>query len=117
MRQIAACHEARRGLVQREGFLALEESRSDRGGVRRYPCFLTQSFAVPAVVVHCHCAVVADVVNGFGRVNLTERKAAIQASITIAATSMISCRVHNVHIMALLLVPWPETRRRRSVAM
>jgi hypothetical protein len=112
MREIAARHETGRGLVQRNGLLQLEESRSRHGGARRYPCFLMQSFAVPAVVVHCHCAIDADVVNGFGRVNLTERKAAIQASVRIAMMSTISWRLHNDHVTALLLVPWPETRRR-----
>jgi hypothetical protein len=51
-------------------------------------------------VVHCHCALKAAVANGLGRVNLTDRKAATQASVTMAAISAISWRVHNVQVMA-----------------
>jgi hypothetical protein len=71
-----------------------------RGGACRYPCFLMQIFAVPAVVVHCHCALKAALANGFGRVNLTERKAATQDNVRIVTMSAISWRVHNVQIMA-----------------
>jgi hypothetical protein len=58
-----------------------------------------QIFAVPAVAVHCHCALKPAVANGFGRVNLTERKAATQANVRMAAMSAISWRVHNVQVM------------------
>ena len=62
--------------------------------------FLMQTFAVPVVVLHCHCVLTAAVANGRGRVNLTERKAATQASVTMATISAISWRVHNVQVMA-----------------
>jgi hypothetical protein len=64
-----------------------------------------QIFAVPAVVVHCHCALEAALANGFGRVNLTDRKAATQASVRMATMSAISWRVHNVQVMAFTPVP------------
>jgi hypothetical protein len=66
-----------------------------------------QIFAVPAFVVHCHCALKAALANGFGRVNLIDKNAATQASVRMAAMSAISWRVHNVQVMAftpLLLV-------------
>jgi hypothetical protein len=59
-----------------------------------------QIFTVPVVAVHCHCALKAALANGFGRVNLTERKAATQASVRMATMSAISWRVHNVQVMA-----------------
>jgi hypothetical protein len=71
----------------------------------RYPCFLMQIFAVPAVAVHGHCALKDAVANGLGRVNLTERKAATQASVRMATMSAISWRVHKVQVMAFTLVP------------
>jgi hypothetical protein len=84
-----------------------EESHARHGGACRYPCFLMQIFAVPAFVVHCHCALKAALANGFGRVNLIDKNAATQASVRMAAMSAISWRVHNVQVMAftpLLLV-------------
>jgi hypothetical protein len=80
--------------------LQREQSHARNGDARRYPCFLMQIFAVPAVVVHCHCALKAALANGFGRVNLTERKAATQANVRIVTMSAISWRVHNVQVMA-----------------
>jgi hypothetical protein len=76
-----------------------------------------QIFAVPAVAVHCHWALKAAVANGFGRVNLTDRKAAMQASVTMAAISAISWRVHNVQVMAFTPFSWWESRRRCVVVM
>src|ERR1700691_5348064 len=59
-----------------------------------------QIFVVPALVVQCHCALRAAAANGLGRVNLTDRKAATQANVRMAAISAISWRVHNVQVMA-----------------
>ena len=64
-----------------------------------------QIFAVPVVVAHCHCVLEAALANGLGRVNLTERKAATQANVRMAAMSAISWRVHNVQVMAFTPVP------------
>jgi len=64
-----------------------------------------QIFAVPAAVVHCHCALEDAVANGLGRVNLTERNAATQASVRMATMSAISWRVHNVQVTAFTPVP------------
>jgi hypothetical protein len=72
----------------------------------RYACILMQIFVVPALVVHCHCALTAAAANGLGRVNLTDRKAAPQASVTMAAMSAISWRVHNVQVMAFTPLLW-----------
>jgi hypothetical protein len=68
-----------------------------------------QIFAVPVVVVHCHCVLEAALAYGLGRVNLTERKAAAQANVRMAAMSAISWRVHNVQVMAF--TPLPLVRR------
>jgi hypothetical protein len=67
--------------------------------------FLMQTFAVPVVVLHCHCVLTAAIAKGRGRVNLTERKAATQASVTMVTMSAISWRVHNVQVMAFTPVP------------
>jgi hypothetical protein len=64
-----------------------------------------QTFVVPAIMVHCHCALKAALANGLGRVNLTDRKAATQASVRMATMSAISCRVHDVEVMAF--TPFP----------
>jgi hypothetical protein len=65
-----------------------------------------QIFVVPALVVQCHCALRAAAANGLGRVNLTDRKAATQASVKMAAISAISWRVHNVQVMAFTPLLW-----------
>jgi hypothetical protein len=72
----------------------------------RYASFLMQIFVVTALVVHCHCALAAAAANGLGRVNLTDRKAATQASVKMAAISAISWRVHNVQVMAFTPLLW-----------
>jgi hypothetical protein len=72
----------------------------------RYASFLMQIFVVTALVVHCHCALTAAAANGLGRVNLTDRKAATQASVKMAAISAISWRVHNVQVMAFTPLLW-----------
>jgi hypothetical protein len=98
-------------------FRSLKSLAPDRG-TGRYTGFLMQIFVVPAVVVHCHCALKAAPANGFGRVNLTDRKAATQASVRMAAMSAISWRVHNVQVMAftpLALVEEQEKAFDRSV--
>jgi hypothetical protein len=64
-----------------------------------------QIFVVTALVVHCHCALAAAAANGLGRVNLTDRKAATQASARMAAMSAISRRVHNVRVMGFTPLP------------
>jgi hypothetical protein len=81
-------------------FSQREESHARHGHACRYAGFLMQIFAVPAVAVHCHCALKPALANGLGRVNLTDRKAATQASVRIAMISAISWRVHNVQVMA-----------------
>ncbi len=62
--------------------------------------FLMQIFAVPVVMVHCHCVLKAAIANARGRVSLIDRKAATQASVKMAVMSAISWRVHNVQVMS-----------------
>jgi hypothetical protein len=81
-------------------FSQREESHARHSHACRYAGFLMQIFAVPALVLHCHCALNAVLANGFGRVNLTDRKAATQASVRMVAISAISWRVHKVQVMA-----------------
>jgi hypothetical protein len=69
------------------------------------PGFLVQTVRIPAVRVHCHCSVKTALTNGFGRVNLIDRNAAVQANATMAATSAISLVVHVLQVIAFTPIP------------
>jgi hypothetical protein len=53
----------------------------------------------------CHSTPALALGDGFGRVNLTARKAAAQASATMATMSASSLRVHDAEVIAVTPIP------------
>jgi hypothetical protein len=63
--------------------------------------FLTQVVKTRSVLLHCHWDPKVALANGFGRVNLTDRKAVAQPSAMTKAISAISLLGHHFRGIAV----------------